>query len=160
VYEVPEETLRKRDVAREFQRRKQQGLGRPIISTVNERGQRVVAVGGKGYVSTRWKNFQDFLWEFAIRTLGVEWFQAERANKFCVRRRAHGALDALLWHGHPRVTSLEKKVRQLNWLLAVQASTLILVVVAAALSGFAVLRLDASVNGLLSAQNAQTGQPR
>lgn len=78
MYEVSEETLRQRDVAREFQRRKQQGLGRPIISTVNERGQRVVAVGGKGYVSTRWKNFQDFLWEFAIRTLGVEWFQAEQ----------------------------------------------------------------------------------
>jgi hypothetical protein len=78
VYEAPEETLRQREIAREFQRRKQQGLGRPIISTVNERGQRAVAVGGKGYVSTRWGNFQDFLWEFVVRTLGVEWFQAEQ----------------------------------------------------------------------------------
>ena len=78
MYETPEETLRQREIAREFQRLKQQGLGRPIISAINERGQRVVAVGGKGYVSTRWRNFHDFLWEFVVRVLGVDWFKTEQ----------------------------------------------------------------------------------
>ncbi len=64
-------------LARRYQCEKQQGLGNPIISE-DFQGQKFVAVGNKLYHSPRWKTFFDFLWEFAIRVLKPEWFQAEK----------------------------------------------------------------------------------
>ena len=67
------------ELAREYQRERQQGLGKPIISTVFQ-GRRCVAVGSRLYYSLRWKTFYDFLWEFMHFVFGKEWFAAEAAK--------------------------------------------------------------------------------
>lgn len=61
---------------REFQRREQQGLGRPIVSTKFDK-HRVVAVGPKVYWSEAWKTFHDFLRDYPRIILGEEWWLAE-----------------------------------------------------------------------------------
>jgi len=58
------------------QREKQQGLGRPIIST-EFKGHRRVAVGNRLHSSKQWKTFQDFLRDYLIQSLGQEWFKGE-----------------------------------------------------------------------------------
>lgn len=55
----------------EIQRRKQQGLGRPIISTVIK-DMRKITVGDKVY-NGRWKTFHDFLLDYLKDILGPEW---------------------------------------------------------------------------------------
>ena len=62
--------------ARELQREKQQGRGRPIISTVHN-GVRVVAVGNGVHWSEKWKTFHDFLGDYIRFVLGKEWGDAE-----------------------------------------------------------------------------------
>ncbi len=63
------------------QRKSQQGLGRPIIST-ELNGQRFVAVGKKLMVSSRWKTFHDFLINYLAEILTPEWGNAELAKPF------------------------------------------------------------------------------
>ena len=62
--------------AREFQRREQQGLGRPLIST-QVAGQRVVAVGRTIRSSANWSTFHDFLRDYPVIVLGRDWWAAE-----------------------------------------------------------------------------------
>lgn len=68
----------------ESQRKEQErigrfGLVRPQISTVAF-GQRVVAVGSRLYRSEKWKFFSDFLRDYAVQVLGIEWCK-EQASK-------------------------------------------------------------------------------
>ncbi len=60
---------------RELQRKKQQGLGRPIIST-EHKGHRFVAVGNRLHWG-KWKTFYDFLGDYLKKTLGPDWGNAE-----------------------------------------------------------------------------------
>jgi hypothetical protein len=60
----------------QIQREKQQGLGRPIIST-EFRGYRLVAVGSTLYHSKAWKTFHDFLLDYIKFVLGSEWGNQE-----------------------------------------------------------------------------------
>lgn len=62
--------------ALEEQRKSQQGLGRPIISTIHQ-GYRFVAVGNKLKYSKNWLTFHDFLRSYLVDTFGVDWFQVE-----------------------------------------------------------------------------------
>ncbi len=55
------------------------GLVRPQISTVAF-GKRVVAVGGRLYSSDKWKFFSDFLRDYVVEILGVDWCKAEGAK--------------------------------------------------------------------------------
>ncbi len=71
--------LRKR-AAHEFQRTRQQGRGRPIIS-VEAGGARHVFVGDTTF-SGRWMTFTDFLIGYAKVTLGPSWGQAELRKPF------------------------------------------------------------------------------
>jgi hypothetical protein len=61
------------------QRKCQQGLGRPIIST-ELNGQRFVAVGKKLMMSSTWKTFHDFLINYLADVLTPEWGNAELAK--------------------------------------------------------------------------------
>jgi hypothetical protein len=65
--------------ALERQRKQQQGLGRPILST-ELNGRRFVAVGDTVYASNRWKTFHDFLMDYGRDALGKEWWR-EQDNK-------------------------------------------------------------------------------
>jgi len=69
----------RRAEAERVQREKQQGLGKPIISAELS-GHRIVAVGNSILTSKRWKTFHDFLRDYLIRQLGVEWFKSEQAK--------------------------------------------------------------------------------
>jgi len=71
----------RRSEAERVQREKQQGLGKPIIST-EVAGTRVVAVGNIIYSSKRWKTFHDFLRPYLIDHLGADWFKAEQTKPF------------------------------------------------------------------------------
>lgn len=62
--------------AQEFQRREQQGLGRPIISAEFQ-DQRIVAVGRTLHFSKKWKTFHDFLGDYPKIVLGEEWWMGE-----------------------------------------------------------------------------------
>jgi hypothetical protein len=75
--------LFERHKAQELQRQKQQGLGRPIIST-EHRGYRFVAVGNQLHWG-KWKTFYDFLGTYVVRTLGGEWGNAEIAKPLAER---------------------------------------------------------------------------
>jgi hypothetical protein len=63
--------------ANEFIRKKQQGLGKPIIQQkVN--GYQIVMVGSKMCPSKTWKVFSDFLSHYMIEILTKEWIKSER----------------------------------------------------------------------------------
>jgi SEC-C motif len=85
--------LRMRATAREKQRAKQQGLGKPIGS-VSIGGRRHVTVGQKVFSSGNWKTFHDFLIAYLHSTFGKEWLQAES------RKRPESR--------HPLLTSLDR----------------------------------------------------
>ncbi len=70
--------------ARKKQREKQQGLGRPIISTFSD-GHRVVEAGDAVYKSKNWKTFHDFLLYYIEKTLGFDWTKAESRKDFLDR---------------------------------------------------------------------------
>lgn len=72
--------------AREFQRREQQGFGRPIISTQVEE-HRVVAVGRWVHTSKNWKTFHDFLRDYPRIVLGDDWWQEEMCKPMEHRHR-------------------------------------------------------------------------
>ena len=59
-----------------IQRERQQGLGRPIIST-ELHGQRIVAVKNRLLHSKRWLTFQDFLFDYIGTALGSRWGNEE-----------------------------------------------------------------------------------
>lgn len=65
-----------RHKAQEFQRREQQGLGKPIISE-QFLGHKIVAVGSKIHYSMHWKTFHDFLSDYPKIVLGKDWWMAE-----------------------------------------------------------------------------------
>lgn len=66
----------RRLAALEFQRKAQQGQGRPIFSwRVGEI--RYVAVGGKVLSSGNWGTFHDFLVDYVVEVFGLIWFQVE-----------------------------------------------------------------------------------
>ncbi|MNJ24021.1 SEC-C motif protein [compost metagenome] len=70
------EAVISRHQAQEFQRREQQGLGKPIISaTLHDH--RLVAVGKKIHYSTKWRTFHDFLYDYPKVVLGREWWCSE-----------------------------------------------------------------------------------
>ncbi len=67
--------------AQEFIRRRQQGLGRPILAA--KLGDRqLVTVGKTHYQSARWKTFPDFLDDYMRRVLDPTWGNAEIAKPF------------------------------------------------------------------------------
>lgn len=72
-----------RHKVRELQRQKQQGLGRPIIST-EHKGYRFVAVGNRLHWG-KWKTFPDFLANYIKQTLGAKWGNAEIAKPLSER---------------------------------------------------------------------------
>lgn len=72
--------------AQAFQRREQQGLGKPIISAEFQ-DYRLVAVGRKLHFSKKWKNFHDFLSDYPAIVLGEEWWMGEVAKPPEARHR-------------------------------------------------------------------------
>src|SRR5208282_6178163 len=64
-----------RHKAKELQRQKQQGLGRPIIST-EHKGTRFVAVGNRLHYG-KWKTFFDFLGNYLAQSFGSDWSEKE-----------------------------------------------------------------------------------
>ena len=56
--------------------KKQQGLGRPIISEMFQ-GYRFVATGSRIHYSKKWKTFHDFLFDYIKTVLGKEWGDPE-----------------------------------------------------------------------------------
>ncbi len=75
--------LFERHKARELQRQKQQGLGRPIIS-IEHKGYRFVAVGNRLHYA-KWKTFPDFLHNYIKATVGSDWGNAEIAKPLAER---------------------------------------------------------------------------
>jgi hypothetical protein len=68
-----------RTKAQELIRQRQQGLGKPIIST-KIGDYRVVMVGNEVQYSTTWKVFPDFLGHYLKNILGPDWGNAELAK--------------------------------------------------------------------------------
>lgn len=66
--------------ATQIQRQRQQGLGKPIISTETSSGHRLVAVKNRLLHSKRWKTFPDFLGDYIKIALNPEWGNAELAK--------------------------------------------------------------------------------
>jgi hypothetical protein len=66
-----------------------------VVSTEYQ-GHRVVAVGNRLHFSTKWKTFADFLFEYALRLLGKEWCETERAKPPDERHPAMRWYDALI----------------------------------------------------------------
>jgi SEC-C motif len=73
--------MRARVNADQAQRQRQQGLGKPIIST-EVQGHRVVAVRNRIHTSKNWKTFHDFLLDYIKIVIGGEWGNAEIAKPF------------------------------------------------------------------------------
>lgn len=65
-----------RTEAREHVRRRQQGLGRPIVS-FEANGHRFVAVGKELRWNKNWRTFTDFLFDYIKILLTPEWGNAE-----------------------------------------------------------------------------------
>lgn len=72
-----------RHKVKELQRQKQQGLGRPIIST-EFKGYRFIAVGNKLHYG-RWKSFSDFLTNYIKDTFGKDWGNTEISKPIAER---------------------------------------------------------------------------
>jgi hypothetical protein len=77
--EVPSQFERLK--AKQLQIKKQQGLGRSIIS-IDSKDYRFVAVGNRMYYSKKWKTFHDFLFEYIRMIFSKEWLQAEFTKLF------------------------------------------------------------------------------
>ena len=74
--------LEKRKV-QEFQRQRQQGLGRRIIS-IEHKGYRFVAIGNQ-LLYGKWRTFADFLTDYIKQALGREWGNSEIAKPLAER---------------------------------------------------------------------------
>ncbi len=75
---------------RELQRRRQQGLGRPILSTIVG-DKREITVGSRTYRGP-WRTFTDFLGDYLRGTLGTTWGKAELGKP---RSEQHPVIQ---WH--------------------------------------------------------------
>jgi len=84
---------------KEQERVRRFGHVRPQIS-IAAFGQRTVAVGGRIYGSDKWKFFSDFLRDYVVEILGVEWCKAEAATSEEER--------------HPVITWLAQSSRYMN----------------------------------------------
>jgi hypothetical protein len=95
--EIVEEGRRlfERYKARELQRQKQQGLGRPIIS-MEHQGFRYVAVGNRLWWG-KWKTFYDFLGTYIKKTLDEDWGNAELAKPLANRHPVLQWYDRVCW---------------------------------------------------------------
>ncbi len=79
--------------AKEVQRKQQQGLGRPIISTeIN--GERFVAVRNKLMHSRKWKTFHDFLFSYIANVMSPEWGNGEIGKPLAERH------PILIWYNY------------------------------------------------------------
>jgi hypothetical protein len=67
--------------ANEDIRKKQQGLGKPLIQA-KVGDQQIVAVGNKVYFSKKWKVPDDFYSDYIKDILGSEWWNAELVKPF------------------------------------------------------------------------------
>jgi hypothetical protein len=85
--------LAKEAEGREAQRRAQQGLGRPIVST-EVKGNRVIMVGNRPHWSKQWKSFHDFLFDYLRDLLGADWGNAELKKPFPDRH------PVIQWYHH------------------------------------------------------------
>lgn len=65
--------------AKDVQRRRQQGEGRPIIAA-DAFGHKIVAVKSRLFYSKNWKTFPDFLNHYIKTAMGAEWGAAELAK--------------------------------------------------------------------------------
>lgn len=72
--------------AEDAQRKKQQGLGKPIISNEYQ-GQRSVAVCDHLYHSSNWTTFHDFLREYIFLVLGEPWADEQRKKPVAERHQ-------------------------------------------------------------------------
>lgn len=75
---IPKEVMLELDRKRalQLQALKQQGLGKPILSTVFN-DTRFVSVGSKLFRSKEWKTYHDFLQHYIKIVLGEDWGKAE-----------------------------------------------------------------------------------
>jgi hypothetical protein len=87
--------------AKELQRQKQQGLGRPIIS-LEHKGIRHVAVANRLY-SGKWKTFSDFLFDYLRNVFGTDWGNAE------LKKPLQDRHQVLQWYD--RICALQQKHR-------------------------------------------------
>ncbi len=79
--------------AKELQRQRQQGLGRPIISAeVN--GVRFVAIKNRLIHSAGWKTFHDFLFAYIKMAMGGDWGNLELKKPLEIRH------PILVWYHH------------------------------------------------------------
>ena len=76
--------------AAQTQRERQQGVGRPIIST-DFKGYRLVAVRNRVHYSQKWKTFHDFLLDYIKIVMGEKWWMSE------VRKPADQRHTILQW---------------------------------------------------------------
>jgi len=95
--------------ALKIQVEKQQGLGRPIISAV-QNGYRVVFVGSEVHWSKTWLTFHDFLGDYLKKVLGVEWRKAEFAKPEAARHPIAVWMKLTYEHMKTYMTD-DKKVR-------------------------------------------------
>lgn len=84
---------RDRAIAHQVQRERQQGLGRPIVST-EAFGYRLVAVKNRLLHSKEWRTFHDFLCDYIKVAIGVDWGNAELAKPL------HQRHPILGWYHH------------------------------------------------------------
>ncbi|MEI7752724.1 MAG: SEC-C metal-binding domain-containing protein, partial [Candidatus Omnitrophota bacterium] len=65
--------------AKRLQLEKQQGLGRPIISTLHN-GYRFISIGSELHYSKSWLTFHDFLFYYIKKVFGQKWGEIELAK--------------------------------------------------------------------------------
>ena len=95
--------LRAEHEAKEQQRQKQQGLGRPIISAeINS--VRFVAIKNRLIHSAGWKTFHDFLFEYIKIAMGGNWGNSELRKSLEMRH------PILVWYHH--LCTLQQAVQE------------------------------------------------
>lgn len=105
--------------ALEIQRQKQQGLGRPIISTYFK-GNRFVAVGKQLHWSDKWKTFHDFLGDYIKLCFGKEWWFKE-LNKNPGERHPILKWSQLVWEYLTKHSEIAEKIHTAPMTGALQA---------------------------------------
>src|SRR5262245_7785843 len=98
------EMMRRHELQEEV-RRVQQGLGRPIISTMFK-DHRMVAVGDQMFWSKDWKTFPDFLTTYVKKTLGSDWGNAEIEKTLAERHPIMQWYDA---YAHYQQSTIREK---------------------------------------------------
>jgi hypothetical protein len=93
----------------EIQRAKQQGLGRPIISSVFK-GHRFVAVGNRFYHSKNWKTFHDFLADYLKILFGREWGISEQKKDSADRHPILKWMDSISKYRQKVIKESDKEI--------------------------------------------------